>query len=82
MSKQPNFDDMSRQAFNAYQPASEDEVAGYEAESEYRRWCQELDLDPMAPANRETYKEYRDEYDPERFDKDELKRRLGDSDKD
>jgi hypothetical protein len=82
MSKRPNFDDMSPEDFDAYRPRTENEVAEHERKSKYRSRCRELGLNPMDPANREADEEYQNEYGRDRFDEDELTRRLEDLDKD
>lgn len=55
---QPNFHQMSPEAFEAYHPGDEDEIYSYEKEADFRQWCREQNEDPIDRGARDSYAEY------------------------
>ena len=57
----PNFRNMSPEAFKAYHPRTEDEMAAHEEESKFRDWCEENEEDPQDDGARDSYNEIQEE---------------------
>jgi hypothetical protein len=56
-SSKPDFKHMSEAEFRIFHAVTEEDNEAWEAEAEYRMWCDDVDVNPLNPGSRAQYKE-------------------------